>query len=242
MAVIDDLVSYWSLDEASGNALDAHGTNELTDTNTVGAATGKVGGARDFTPANSEYFTRASNASLQTGDIDFSFAGWVRFDSVNEWPVVIGKDDSTTREYFLARHNTLGVFYAQVFINSTTASYVEWGSAANTATWYFVAFGHNATANDAWISVNAGTPVTQAWTSGVLATAAVFRIGARGDATNFIDGLIDEVGFWKRDIRSDLSWLYNAGNGRSYADIVAEAGPPPASTGANFPRWRSVRR
>src|SRR4029077_17083863 len=40
-----NLVSYWKLDEASGNAIDSHGTNHLTDVNTVASAAGKIGTA-----------------------------------------------------------------------------------------------------------------------------------------------------------------------------------------------------
>src|SRR5690606_6319482 len=62
--------------EESGNALDAHGANELTDNNSVGSAAGKIGTARSFA-ASIQYLSAASNASLQTGDIDFTFAVWV---------------------------------------------------------------------------------------------------------------------------------------------------------------------
>lgn len=49
MAIIDNLVSYWKLDEASGNALDAHGSNTLIETSgAIAAAGGKINGARDF--------------------------------------------------------------------------------------------------------------------------------------------------------------------------------------------------
>ena len=34
------LVSYWDMNEDSGNALDSHGSNELTDNNTVGTEPG----------------------------------------------------------------------------------------------------------------------------------------------------------------------------------------------------------
>ena len=72
MALTDSLISYWKLDEASGNATDSHGTNTLTDTNTVTSVAGKINTARYFTNANTEFFTLADNASLSTGDIDFT--------------------------------------------------------------------------------------------------------------------------------------------------------------------------
>ena len=59
------LGSYWDLDEASGNRVDSHGSNTLTDNNTVGSATNSYpanlpGRVASFVAANSEYLTRAS--------------------------------------------------------------------------------------------------------------------------------------------------------------------------------------
>ena len=42
------LVSYWALDETSGTRYDSHGSNDLTDNNTVGYTTGVQGNAADF--------------------------------------------------------------------------------------------------------------------------------------------------------------------------------------------------
>ena len=60
------------------------GANTLTDTNTVGATTGKVSGARDFELSNSEYFTIADNAALSVGDVAFTVAAWVNLESSRE--------------------------------------------------------------------------------------------------------------------------------------------------------------
>lgn len=72
------LISYWKLDETSGNAVDAHGSNTLTDENTVGSAVGKVLTGRSFVAANSERLSIPSNATLQTGDVDFSISLWIK--------------------------------------------------------------------------------------------------------------------------------------------------------------------
>ena len=44
--LLDKLVSYWKLDEASGDAVDSVGTNTLTAHNAPGTATGVVNGLR----------------------------------------------------------------------------------------------------------------------------------------------------------------------------------------------------
>ena len=74
---LSGLIAYWTLDEASGTRVDAHGNNDLSDNNTVTSTTGKVGDAAAFATANSEYLSRADNADLSVGNIDFTFDLWL---------------------------------------------------------------------------------------------------------------------------------------------------------------------
>ena len=85
MALIDNLISYWKLDETSDGSgavtrNDSHSTNHLTDNNTTASGTGKINAGVDFERTNSEYLSRADNASLSpTSDISFNF--WVNFEN-----------------------------------------------------------------------------------------------------------------------------------------------------------------
>jgi hypothetical protein len=63
MPVIDSLIGDWEMDEASGQALDSHGSNPLTDNNTVGAS----GGWRDFESDNVESFSHARQRRFEHG-------------------------------------------------------------------------------------------------------------------------------------------------------------------------------
>ena len=85
MAIVDNLVSYWKLEESSGNArIDSHGSNDLTDNNTVGQATGKIGEGADFESGNSEYLniTNAAQTGLDFTS-DFSFNSWIKPESAH---------------------------------------------------------------------------------------------------------------------------------------------------------------
>src|SRR5262252_1520277 len=73
-----NLISYWKLDEVSGSRVDTKGTNTLTDNNTVTSTTGIINNAASFAAASSEYLSLASNATVQTGDIDFTITAWVK--------------------------------------------------------------------------------------------------------------------------------------------------------------------
>lgn len=221
MALTDSLISYWKMDEASGNALDAHSTNDLTDTNTVGSAAGKISNARDFEADNSEYFVRASNASLTTGDIDFSFQAWVQLESKTAKRQAITKGGISDYEYGLAYANGSDRFVFEV--NSTSSGFSVTSITANnfgspsTATWYHIICWHDATNNQIGIAVNDGTANTSAYSSGVGTNATDFRIGAYSDFSEYWDGLIDEVGFWKRVLTSgERTQLYGGGAGLAY--------------------------
>lgn len=244
MALSDNLVAYYSLDEASGNAIDSHGSNDLTDNNTVGAGTGIVNGGRDFEDSSSESFSIADNADLSMGDIDFTVQAWVKLESkplincgiVAKWDFGAG-----TREYDIIYRNGSfeDVFGIQVSADGTTPTNLNsTAGSPSTGTWYCLHMWHDATNNQIGISVNAGTPDTQSYSSGVLNSTSPFTIGAvsnSGSPTSFFDGMIDEVGIWKRVLSSaERTELYNSGNGRDYA-YIAGAGTFSATGSLTLP-------
>jgi hypothetical protein len=235
MAILDNLIGYWKLDEASGNALDAHGSHPLTENGTIASAAGKVGNARSFELLNVEHFSHASDSDLQTGDIDFSVAGWVNADGTDFYRTVASKDNiGVAREWnLLIDQDNAGKFTFNVLSGTTSRGSVASSVTPSASTWYYVAAGHVAGSDEIWISVNAGTPVTAA-TTGTLSTSdEPFLLGAIRNGGNPAigwGGLIDEFGFWKRDIRSDLAALYNGGSGLPYESFTggaAAASAPP---------------
>lgn len=237
MALADSLISYYKADEASGNLLDAHGTNELVETGgTIDATTGIINGARDIEAGDNEYFTIDSNASVQTGDIDFTFAAWVQIESEGFAGVtrdIVSKfvTSGTNSEYLMGYlgSDTSSLRRFRFLVRNAANSANVSVSADNLgkpalATWYYVIGWHDAAANTINIQVDNGTVDSLSHTGGVFSAAAPFRIGARGNATSIWDGLIDEVGFWKRVLTADeRTDLYNSGNGRDYAYIISAA-------------------
>ena len=214
-------VSCWNLDEASGTRNDAIGTNHLTDNNTVTQAAGKVGNAAQFTAANSEYLSRASNATLQTGDIDFTVAAWVYLDSKATSRYIMAKGGAgLTLEYQLYYHQASDRLRFEIFdvaVNSVgVADAVEIGS-PSTGTWYFIVAWHDAAANTVSIQVNNGTVSSAATTGTITADVQHFVIGNNGFGDNlFFDGRVDVAAFWKRVLTSaERTALYNGGNGRA---------------------------
>jgi hypothetical protein len=220
------LIAYWELGEASGNRADSHGSNTLADNNTVTQAAGKVGNAADFERDNTEYLSIADNAALSTGDIDVTMCAWVYFESLamgaGQIRQIISKEGASDGEYYLFYDSTADRLSFTVYGASAYGSggAVNWGSAPSATTWYFVCGEHNASANTIRIKVNDGAWVSVGHSAGIFDSDGAFRLGLNSAAQS-MDGLIDQVGFWKRTLTdAEHSFLYNSGNGRSYADVV----------------------
>jgi hypothetical protein len=228
LALADQLVSFWELGEASGTRADSHGTNHLTDNNTVG----QVGDAADFESGNSEYLDHADNADLSTGDIDFALAAWVNLEDDTAFRTIIDREGAgPVGEYNLAYHSAGdGSFRFTVYnSNASLDDSVVAAIIPLTATWYFIVAWHDTTLDKIFISVNAqGTPDEAPRTVTISNTAAPFSLGAYqygGTPGGFFDGLMKRVGFWKRVLTAEeITWLYNGGAGRSYAEVLAGMG------------------
>jgi hypothetical protein len=236
VALTDNLVAFWELEEASGTRNDSASTNHLTDNNTVTQNTGKVGNCAEFNGAN-EYLSIADNAALSAGDTDFSFNVWVNPDvlapgnnTVLSKTLATGASDE---EYFLRYLNVVGNWHWQLQGGTSYPGVTALGTPA-TGTWTMLTVWHDSVNNEIGIVVNAGTAATTSWAGGVNDSGGPFNIGRYATAgVQYFDGLIDQVGFWRRVLTSgDRTTLYNAGAGLSYA---AMGGGSPPSGGHDLP-------
>jgi trimeric autotransporter adhesin len=214
--LLTSLVAYWKLDEASGTRADATGRgNNLTDNNTVTQAAGKVGSAAQFTAANSEYLRVADNADISTGNVDFTLACWLQLATKGARRGAVAKDNNAGAgvEYELEYENTTDRIRWRVRGETLNADVL--GSPA-AGTWYFVVAWHDSAQAKRFVQVNDGTANSAAQITPPADGAAALDIG-RWEAGFYWDGLIDEVGFWKRVLTAaERTTLYNGGAGRTY--------------------------
>lgn len=241
MAIIDNLAVYYKLDEASGSdVLDAHDSSGLTQVNTVGTATGVIGTARDFEADNNTYCWCADNATISTGDIDFTLQVWAKLESKPGSMVLIGKGsigggEEASLEYsiFYSGGSDRFVFAVGTGSADSTVTANTLGS-PSTGTWYLIHAWHDSVNNQLGIAVNAGTADTTSYSSGVQDSSSELLLGANainGAHANGLDrqydGLLDEAGLWKRVLSSgDRTSLYNAGAGLAYPFGASTALPP----------------
>lgn len=222
MALSDSLISAWELNESSGNAIDSHGSNTLTDNNTVGVGTGLIyGNARDFDPTADEGFSITDNADLSFGDEDFTLEAWVNPDVTSvsgQNNYFAGKGFNT--EYMLYREAAQVVW----FVNGTYRARSVTLTAGN---WYQIIAWHDSVGNVTAFCINNDTPTSGAHSTGCVDGAAAFSIGRNSYE---MDGRIGPVRLWNRVLASDeRTELYNSGSGRTYAYISGGGTGQPAA-------------
>jgi hypothetical protein len=224
------LVEYWNFDEASGNRAGAHAGLTLTDNNSVGSATGVggVGIAAQFNNASSHFLQRASQASLQTGNINWALNVWVYLDSKSQSIAIGNKGSSNTvREWFLQYVQGTDRFRFLVYDGAgnltKNVSADAFGSPALN-TWHMLTAQHNAVFNTASIHVNAATTDALSPGGGAAGTnTGPFTIGASVTPTfQYWDGRIAYVGFWKDRLldAAARTQLYNAGAAVPYSALT----------------------
>ena len=182
--------------------------------------------AAQFTAANSEYLSVASNATLQTGDIDFTVAGWFYESSTAPAGFNRGLANKTNNVgpdvewviYQVAATNQL-IFRVDANGDAAGNVVVTFGSVPALATWHFVVAWHDSVGNTINIKVDNGTTATTAHATGLTAGASPFELGKW--QASYFDGREACWGFWKRVLTADeLTWLYSGGVApRKYSEL-----------------------
>ena len=225
MALIDNLISYWKLDEASGTREDAHSTNDLTDNNTVLAAAGIINDGADFESANTESLsiTDAAQSGLAiTGDLSISL--WTKLESAlgaDEGRQFISKAVAGQRSYSFLLESFGGNFIDfSVSDDGTANSTAQKTWEPSAGVFYHVAVTYDASAGEVKFYIDGSqlsTTVTGMPTS-IFDSTTAFYIGVFGTGTGSpFDGIIDEVGIWNKVLTdAEVTELYNGGAGLAY--------------------------
>jgi len=225
MALKDNLVAHWKLEESSSTRFDSHNSHDLTDNNTVTQTTGKVGNCASFTKANSEFLDRSSiDSTLKTGDFDWTIALWIQTpSSIGPEGIFAWGDGFATKSVeLLTTASGLDVQVTDTGGAESSHTLLAIGSMSG-STWYYVTIRFDESAEDIVGRIDGGSNSTFIQTT-VRNSPTVLRVGReRGGA--YWDGEIDEMSFWnayKSD--SDLDEIYNSGSGLDFDDWDAGGG------------------
>ena len=222
MALIDNLVSYWKLDEASGNAADSVGSNTLTNVNSVTYTTGKINNGALTARTGSKYFsiTDTSQSGLDFGTGDFTFNIWIKPSSIGAGDGFFSKGaGGGNSQYWMRFNNNTGNVLTFLTSQGAGETIVSTSAAGiTTGNWYMLTFKRSGTTLS--IKVNAGTAVTATGTVRNCDNTSAFLLGA-GPGNIPFDGILDEVGVWSRATTdAEDTQLYNAGAGFTYPFVT----------------------
>ncbi len=221
MSLITNLISYWKLDESSGNAADSVGGNTLANVNSATYSSAIINNGVNLVRASSQRLaiTDAAQSGLDlTGDMTIS--GWVKFTSFPNQNNLIGKEDLTSAGYSFYYENTGNHL---IFSTNSTASpkMVSW--TPSTGVWYHVAIVYTASGGLCDFYVDGIQQGTQQ--SGLAAptdSPSDFTMGYLVNGGSHINASMDEWGIWSRTLSgSEISQLYNSGSGLSYPFGIA---------------------
>jgi hypothetical protein len=208
MALTDNLVSYWKLDESSGNAADSHGSNTLTNSSVTYAA-GIINNGGVFVNALSSKLA-VTATGLPTGSAtDFTMQCWWRGTTpVSDGILAFGSSGTTGAKRMILIVSGNAYFGGQsVDLGS--------GYAINDGNWHHLVFVRSG--NNAEWFVDGASRATSTNMGSLVDADAVLRIGCRSDDTNFVTGTVDECAIWSRAITSaEVTSLYNGGSGLAY--------------------------
>src|ERR1017187_9379169 len=230
-SLLTGIVSYWTLDETSGNAIDvAGGGNNGTPSGVTQHIAGKINTAYGFNGTSSYIeLGNKANLSLTTSG---SISAWIYPTDVTHMGLIVSKGNPGSD---LNGFN-LGFLYNTLYwelANSTTrisGSYSIAGHIVNN-TWYLVTLTWDGSHVNLYLNgLAVSAPVAQTVTP--VSSVYPFRIGARGDylGSSLFLGTIDEVGVWGRALTAaEVTSLYSSGTGNQYQFNGGAANIPPVS-------------
>lgn len=227
-ALRSGLVAYWPLNETatSGDvtAVDASGRgNNLTSNNSVLSTTGKIGNARQFVRANSEYLS-GSSADYAMGEHAWSIAFWffVPTAATNSFFILAAKDENGARQF--AFNYNLSAAGANT-ANALTVTFYSSGqgglnggvTGVSRNEWHLLTVTHVANSPDISVSLDRTSTATISRTGGTWQTFSTpFNIGRRAFTGfhEYADASIDEFAIWSRALSgSELDTIWNSGAG-----------------------------
>ncbi len=153
------------------------------------------------------YITDTAQTGLDiTGDM--TVEGWVKFTSqpaTDTRETILSKWDSSDRSYIFSYRDITSVTYLDLFISATSTGggVVSIAYSFTNSIWYHVAVVYTASTGTAEFYVNgASIGTASGLDTSIYNSTAPFLIGAYSStATDFFDGLVDEVRVWN-DIRT----------------------------------------
>lgn len=232
MSLTDNLVSYWKLDESSGNASDSVGSITLTNTNTVAYSAGKINNGADSGATNTNKMLEATACPLTDTEVAAGF-------TMNCW-VYPKKVNGTFQMFaFFNANSSSGRRQAGIAMNaSNKLAFQGFGQAGGFSmdlagtttlsqdTWYMGTVTYNGSTFTLYLNATSEGTLSATYAN-AFAQSAKMSILAQHGGFNYASGIVDELGIWSRVLTgAEITELYNGGAGNQY--------PFPSANTTNF--------
>lgn len=200
------LVSYFKMDETSGNAIDSiSALNGVETSGTIDSVSGQVGTARDFEAGDTEYFLVPDSSEWDFGLDGMSILSWLKPESLGGGEYAYAR--GATPDFGLLVSSGGLNFYIE---GNVRASYA---TPLGTAVWSHVACVRDGAS--ARINLNSVQVGSGASTDDIQGTDGI-NIGSSAVPSGYYDGSMDELLIAKRWFRDEeIKTVYNKGlNGK----------------------------
>lgn len=219
------IINYWKLDEESGSRIDAIGSNDLTDNNSVLYTAGTVDNAALFDDANSEYLSDSDATQWDFGADAFSVIAWHNNAQTGTYSGLI-EIGTYPNSINMQNANSAG-YQFDAFVNATRCNKTAVVAAS---TWYHFGLVRSdpATTYSYLDAISLGTTAA----SGSVDVGQIW-IGRTTD--DYADGAVDEVLIAKRWFRpEEMKSIYLKGlNG---FEATSEPSPTPTASSVSLRR------
>lgn len=178
-----------------------------------------------FVAANTESLDINDNASLSTGDIDWTFAIEFSFNSIflDNFPTLAHKGFVSSQVEWSLYYSIPAKYFQCRFFKTTSLSGIDlnWSIVPVSGVSYMLVVYHDSINDIVSIILDDQTPVTASYSLGMQDGTAPFQIGGRQNQDN-LDGQVFRAGFWKKILTtSDITTLRNNGNMLSHNELNA---------------------
>lgn len=233
-AALRDYVAYWKFNELgdSDDILDASSNALHVPTfNSPISTTGKVGTARNFISASSQYGLKASTALLKLNGKTWSINLWFQIANLGSYKILVSRDDGAGQKEFDLAVNDSNTLYVNF---NSTAFFLISPTVLSINTWYNVQ-----------LDFTTGTKACNLYLNGVLEDSDVFSaelnnttadwcFGAYAAGTSaHLDGKLDNCYLYDKIVDPLVFW--NNGNGLDLGD--AESSPTAGAAGLVGSMW-----
>lgn len=200
MAITDNIISYWKLNEDSGNATDSVGSNTLTNTNVTYSAC-KINNWAVFNAT-----AKLVSSSNTPNSLPFSISFWFNLSAKPTSNLVnlVSNQSSVYNWWFIDMYWSWWVLRSG-YANNTTLDY----ALSNFTLWVW--YHYVGIFKSTWIYVYinsilvAKTDVAQTYTP----STWVFALWVRNsDWDRLLNGKMDEVGTWSRELTGTVSTVW----------------------------------